>query len=181
MTPGILLTQRFAAGSDMSPPGASEMLRFRSVEGAAHDASVAYFTDAAALPATPERASVRQWACRQVSDSGPSAEVARVLMIVAFDVPAERATMVDRWYDEEHIQLLCRAPGWLRARRYQTVHFSGGLRYTSLALHELRSVSVLDSAERAYARSTAWRAAMQDEPWFVAAGRYVYESVNPNP
>jgi hypothetical protein len=41
----------------------------------------------------------------------------------------------------------------------------------------LRSVQVLESRERAYARSTAWRAAMQHEPWFAAAGRFVYERI----
>jgi hypothetical protein len=34
---------------------------------------------------------------------------------------------------------------------------------------------VLDSAERALARSTEWRAQLEKESWFAQAGRFVYE------
>jgi hypothetical protein len=34
---------------------------------------------------------------------------------------------------------------------------------------------VLDSAERALARSTEWRAQLEKERWFAQAGRFVYE------
>lgn len=110
----------------------------------------------------------------QVSDSGPSAEPFGALMLVAFDVPPHRQAAVDRWYDEEHIDLLMRAPGWLRARRYRVKDFSGGPRWTSMAFHELRDIAVLQSPERAFARSTPWRAELTKEPWFAAAGRGVF-------
>jgi hypothetical protein len=109
------------------------------------------------------------------SDTGRSGKCAGVIMLVAFDVPADRTAEVERWYDEEHIELLMRAPGWLRARRYRVLSHSGGPRWTSMAFHELRDIAVMDSPERAFARSTAWRAELEKEPWFPAAGRGVFQ------
>jgi len=118
---------------------------------------------------------VARYLCTQTQDSGPCAEMHRVLMIVAFCVPQERAEEVERWYRDEHGPLLLRAPGWLRMRRYGLRHGAGGPRWTHLALHELRSAAVLDSTERALARSTPWRARLEQESWFTQAGRWVYE------
>ena len=81
-----------------------------------------------------------------------------MLMIVAFNVPTARADEVERWYRQEHAPMLLRAPGWLRMRRYEPMQSAGGPQWTHLALHELRDAAVLESAERALARSTAWRA-----------------------
>jgi hypothetical protein len=94
-------------------------------------------------------------------------------MLVAFDVPAGRETEVDAWYDQEHIELLMRAEGWLRARRFKVGDFRGK-RWTSLAFHELRDLTVMDSAERKIARSTPWRAELEKEEWFRSAGRWLY-------
>ena len=32
------------------------------------------------------------------------------------DIPAEHVTDFDRWYDEEHVPLMSKAPGWVRTR-----------------------------------------------------------------
>jgi hypothetical protein len=96
-------------------------------------------------------------------------------MIVAFQVPATRVAEVERWYRQEHGPMLLRAPGWLRMRRYRLHSGTGGKLWTHLALHELRDAAVLDSAERALARSTPWRAQLERESWFAQAGRFVYE------
>jgi hypothetical protein len=185
MGPGLLLTQsrvaltraaaRVMAGADAAPMATGQHY-YRALDPAPGSALVQYFAGGvpALAAATPGLA---RYCCRELSDSGAAGEIAPVLVVVAFDVPPDLATMVDRWYAEEHIPLLCRAPGWLRARRYQMLNYSGGPRYTSVALHELRSVSVLDSVERQYARSTAWRAALAPEPWFAAAGRFIYHRI----
>lgn len=135
----------------------------------------------ASLPHALDGATPARYACRELSDTGPYAthpeELAPVLMIVAFDVPADYVAEVERWYAEEHIPLLMRAPGWMRARRYQAEHCQGGRRFTSIALHELRDVAVLDSKERAFARATEWRARLCSQAWFEAAGRFVYERI----
>ncbi len=108
-----------------------------------------------------------------LTDTGPASEPYGALMLVAFDVPAEHADEVAEWYDQEHIRLLMRADGWLRARRFGVAGHHGK-RWTSLAFHELRDLSVLDSEERKFARSTAWRAELEKELWFQEAGRFVY-------
>ncbi|PZU10999.1 DUF4286 family protein [Sphingomonas sp.] len=110
----------------------------------------------------------------QVSDTGAATEAPGALMLVAFNVPPDMTAEVDRWYDEEHIGLLMKADGWLRARRYRVLSHDGGPRWTSMAFHDLRDVSVMDSPERAFARSTAWRAELEKGAWFQAAGRGVF-------
>lgn len=113
---------------------------------------------------------------RLVQDTGSFEGAAGVIMLVAFDVPVEMREEVDRWYEQEHVPLLMRAPGWLRARRYEVTAMGPGTRrFTSLAFHQLADVSVLESRERAFARSTEWRARLErGGTWFGQAGRWVY-------
>jgi len=115
--------------------------------------------------------------CTEVADDGPSHEPAPILMVVAFCVPESRRQEVDEWYEQEHAPLLLKADGWLRARRYHTILSQGHAQWTHVALHDLSDVAVLDSRERAFARSTAWRARLSCEPWFEQAGRWVYERI----
>ena len=37
---------------------------------------------------------------------------------VAMDIPAEHVTDFDQWYDEEHVHLISKTPGWVRTRRF---------------------------------------------------------------
>ncbi|WP_313803779.1 DUF4286 family protein [Sphingobium sp.] len=141
----------------------------RSVEG---EEELALLRHDGQLPATP--AGGAHYRLEQVSDTGPASEPFGVIMLVAFNVPADRAAEVDHWYDEEHIDLLMKADGWLRARRYRVQSHGGGPQWTSMAFHELRDISVMASRERAFARSTAWRAELEKESWFPAAGRGVF-------
>lgn len=141
----------------------------QSVEG---PLEVAMLRHDGQAPATPVGGSHYQ--LEQVSDTGPTDEPFGVIMLVAFNVPADRTEEVDRWYDDEHISLLMKADGWLRARRYKVLSSDGGPQWTSMAFHELRDISVMASPERAFARSTAWRAELEKEPWFPAAGRGVF-------
>lgn len=178
----MVLTQ-YSAAAQLPPPRpdahGQALAHYRSLEHARECATVDYREPPSGLelqsdPAAPPPG-VARYACTLVRDSGPSVEVHRVLMIIAFCVPAARRAEVDRWYDEEHGPLLLRAPGWLRMRRYTAQHAAGGVHWTHLALHELRNAAVLDSAERAFARSTPWRARLEQESWFGQAGRWVYE------
>ena len=130
--------------------------------------------DAVALAAAP-RAGAARYTCVETQDSGVCAEQHGVLMIVAFNIPIARTNEVERWYRQEHGPMLLRAPGWLRMRRYEPIQAAGGQQWTHLAMHELRDAAVLDSAERALARSTPWRAQLEQESWFAQAGRFVYE------
>jgi hypothetical protein len=118
-----------------------------------------------------------RYSARLVSDTGAVAEIVPILMIVAFEVPQDAAVEVERWYTEEHIPMLMRAPGWVRARRYETVSCSAARHFTSIALHDLRDLEVLGSEERRLARSTAWRARLERAPWFQQAGRFIYRRI----
>ncbi|MFT3905449.1 MAG: hypothetical protein QM718_03995 [Steroidobacteraceae bacterium] len=173
----LLLTQTDTpaitpAGVSPAPGDGLGLRHFDGLEPAGSALHAQYLRQA------PPRAAVvagaAQYGCVEVSDSGATQAPAPVLMIVAFDVPPELQPEVERWYNEEHIPLLRRAPGWERARRYQVLWQAGGPRWTSIALHELRDAAVLDSQERAYARSTPWRARLSSQAWFVAAGRFLY-------
>ena len=125
-----------------------------------------------ALAAPPLDAA--HYALELASDTGPAHRPWGIIMLVAFDVPDDLTDEVNRWYDEEHIRLLMRAPGWLRARRYRVRQHHNGPRWTSMAFHELSDLSVMDSPERAFARATAWRAELETGAWFQAAGRGVF-------
>jgi hypothetical protein len=134
--------------------------------------------DLTALPTARDGRPITRFCARLQSDTGPVAEQAPILMVVAFDVPPEAALEVEQWYAKEHIPMLMRAPGWLRARRFEAVRSIGVRRYTSIALHDLRDLAVLDSKERALARSTQWRARLERASWFQQAGRFVYRRLD---
>jgi hypothetical protein len=122
---------------------------------------------------------VQDYGLRLMQDSGIFAGHAPIIMLIAFDVPEHLRDEVDRWYVEEHVPLLLRANGWLRARRFELFRMSEGTtKFTSLAFHQLSNISVLDSQERAFARSTEWRAQLENKgTWFGNAGRWIYECV----
>lgn len=187
MSKAIILTQYSAPGISSAaaeppraaPVGAGVRRRYRSLERHEDLASVDYLeelwsVDAVALAVAPG-AGVARYVCAETQDSGTCDEEHRVLMIVAFNVPTARTDEVERWYRQEHAPMLLRAPGWLRMRRYEPIQSAGGPQWTHLALHELRDAAVLDSVERALARSTPWRAQLEQESWFARAGRFIYE------
>jgi len=187
MSKAIILTQYSAPGTRSAaaePPraatiGAGARRRYRSLERTADLATVDYLeelwsVDAVALAAMPAAGRAR-CTCVERQDSGAWDEEHSVLMIVAFNMPTARTDEVERWYRQEHAPMLLRAPGWLRMRRYEPIQAAGGQPWTHLALHELRDVAVLESAERALARSTPWRAQLEQESWFAQAGRFIYE------
>jgi hypothetical protein len=122
---------------------------------------------------------MQAYAGELVQDSGPFEGHAPIIMLVAFAVPKHLRGEVDRWYVEEHVPLLMRAPGWMRARRYEVTQSGAKMRrFTSLAFHQLADVSVLASRERALARSTKWRARLErGGSWFGEAGRWVYACI----
>lgn len=114
--------------------------------------------------------------CRQVTDSGAKPGVAAAMMLITFAVPADCNAEFEDWYASEHIPMLLKAEGWLRARRFVvTGHSNGAAGWTSIAIHLMTSLDVLDSEERRLARTTPWRARFASLPWFEAAGRFLYQ------
>ncbi|MFT4046779.1 MAG: hypothetical protein QM661_08815 [Solimonas sp.] len=137
------------------------------------------FADAPAIR-RDDGARVSQHLCETFADEGPVRVPGEILMLVAFEVPAPRRREVDDWYLQEHVPLLLKADGWYRARPCHAHGAAGSTeQWSHIAFHDMRDERVLDSRERAAARSTAWRARLADEAWFAAAGRWVYRRVTP--
>lgn len=115
--------------------------------------------------------------CAPLGDTGLAPEMHRILMIVAFNCPEARIPELERWYAEEHIRMLRKADGWLRAVHCRVRGMTGSPPWTHIAFHELRDLAVMDSPERAAARDTPWRDRLAAEPWFPLAGRWVYAPI----
>jgi len=83
----------------------------------------------------------------------------RFYVFVGVSVKSEDEEDFHKWYEEEHVDMLSRIPGWLRSRRYELVDH-GGTPDTPpkfLAVHEYRDEKDLTSPERKAAQSTPWR------------------------
>lgn len=63
---------------------------------------------------------------------------------------------LDKWYEEEHIDLLSKVPGWLRTRRYKTAAIDKKDEVDYLALHEFAPENGLGGKEAEAAIDTPW-------------------------
>jgi pimeloyl-ACP methyl ester carboxylesterase len=63
---------------------------------------------------------------------------------------------LDRWYREEHIEMLSKVPGWLRTRRFVTSSIDAKAPVEYLALHEYAPKNGLGGPEFKAATSTDW-------------------------
>ncbi len=180
----------------MAIPGFGSAVRYEALDGEPRFLACYFLDDMGALErpeyaelkrdpgerTTQMLASVRgftRYIADETSDTGEPGEEPGALFAVAFavpDDPAERAEF-DGWYEDEHVPLLMRVPGWLRVRRYVVRPGSDGPPWTHLALHELRDTDALDRPERAAARDTPRRAANAARPWFTS-GRWVYRPIH---
>lgn len=79
-----------------------------------------------------------------------------VLIPVCFRVKPGTESKIDKWYDEEHIDLLKKVPGWRRSRRFVTssVLNPSAEEKEYLAIHEYANSSGQDSPEMKAAVST---------------------------
>jgi hypothetical protein len=108
-----------------------------------------------------------------------STEPSRYLLPVPMAVPDSDLQELDRWYCEEHVGLLLRAPCWTRVERY-TVDQVVGAEWTRLTLHSVERHDSLMAPEVRHAMSTAWRNALALRPWFLAGGRNMLVIAKPN-
>jgi hypothetical protein len=115
----------------------------------------------------------------EIGDSGASDSRAatRFLSVVAFAVPESDEAEFNAWYATEHVPMLLAADDWLRVRRYKVVDGIGGP-WTHLAMHELASLEVMDSPERARARKGPLRDELVTRPWFSNSDRRLYRTVS---
>lgn len=117
-----------------------------------------------------------RFTCEQLSDSGERTH-GPYLSVTAFAVPEADTREFNDWYELEHEPMLLEAADWLRVRRYRVLEGEGGP-WTHLALHELASLAVMDSPERARARKGPRRDTLAGRPWFSASGRWLYEEIS---
>ena len=88
-------------------------------------------------------------------------------VFVSVDVKPGAEEEYNKWYDEEHIPLLSKCPGWIRSRRFVLKDWSLGGTQTQgveptappkfLAVHEWVSPARKDSEEYKAAMNTPWK------------------------
>ena len=114
------------------------------------------------------------WQARpEAIDIHATARRAPIAYPVFFAVPEAREAEFNRWYDEEHLDILLRCTDWLACRRFRitTPHPAG---FTHLALHYLAGIAALTSPEREAARATPWRDRLAVERWFRGEYRVLH-------
>ncbi|OQE24007.1 hypothetical protein PENFLA_c010G05586 [Penicillium flavigenum] len=87
--------------------------------------------------------------------------------------PAKQADL-DKWYREEHFEMLSRVPGWRRSRRFVTAAIDPAAPRESLALHEYAPVNGLGGDAHKAAMNTPWGARLMSEV-VTSKKRRVYE------
>ena len=70
---------------------------------------------------------------------------------------ASKRADYEKWFDEEHVPLLSKVPGWRRTRRFVTSTLEGGRELEIVALHEYAPANGLDGPEFKAAVNTPWR------------------------
>jgi hypothetical protein len=106
--------------------------------------------------------------------SGDALLTAPYLMPVAMNVPRSELPELDRWYEEEHIDLLLRCADWLQVVRYELRSLTGH-RWNRLALHPLATTTPFAELPVQEAVSTPWRLRLAARHWFLQGGRAVLE------
>ncbi len=111
---------------------------------------------------------------QQAPGTGDPFHDAPILYPVLFKVPAEGERDFDAWYDEEHLGILLKSPHWPMCRRFK-IHAPHPGGWTHIALHYLRDLRALESAERDEARATPWRARLAQQAWFQGDYRVLHK------
>jgi len=99
---------------------------------------------------------------RTVSSRGEFKGPAPTQLAVSLRVNEADLDDFNKWYEEEHVDMLSKIPGWLRSRRFQMV--VGGLKgvppqgqVECLAVHDFKSENGIGGPEHQAARDTPWR------------------------
>ncbi|KAH8598352.1 Alpha/Beta hydrolase protein [Bisporella sp. PMI_857] len=96
-----------------------------------------------------------------VAKEGTGNALVAVTMVLSPE--AGKKEELDKWYRDEHVQLLSKVPGWLRTRRYVTSSIDPEAAIEYLTLHEYAPKNGLNGEEFLAAVDTPWRTKiMQD-------------------
>lgn len=103
-----------------------------------------------------------------VSSRGSVKTPAPVHVAVTMMVNESDLDEFDKWYEDEHIGMLSKIPGWLRSRRFKMV--VGGIKgmpptgqVECLAVHEFEEKNGLGGPEHKAAQDTPWRTKVLDK------------------
>ncbi|PLB41712.1 putative alpha/beta hydrolase [Aspergillus candidus] len=86
-----------------------------------------------------------------------------VLIAITTVVPAEHEDELNRWYREEHLDMLARVPGWRRSRRFVTAAIDPQAPREFVALYEYAAQNGLEGPEHQAALHTPWRDRVMNE------------------
>ncbi|KAJ3744178.1 hypothetical protein DFH05DRAFT_1615961 [Lentinula detonsa] len=96
--------------------------------------------------------------------ASPSDFPPKFVLYASLDVKAEGEAEFNKWYEEEHIPMISKTPGWLRSRRYilsnSAVRGSIDPEVTVckyIAIHDFSTGGYMDTPEMKAAIGTPWR------------------------
>ncbi|KAJ7760532.1 hypothetical protein B0H16DRAFT_1369764 [Mycena metata] len=87
----------------------------------------------------------------------------KYVLAVGLEPTPQEEDDLNKWYEEEHMDLLAKTPGWRQGRRYklveqrQTGTLADKPMSKYLAIHEFEENNFLQSPEFKHATSTEWR------------------------
>ncbi|KAJ7155435.1 hypothetical protein C8R43DRAFT_999844 [Mycena crocata] len=94
----------------------------------------------------------------------------KFVLVVSLEMTSKGEDELNKWYDEEHMDLLAKIPGWKRGRRFRLLDFGqrGALMVDKpvskyLAIHELDHNNFLETPEYKHATSTPWRSRVMEQ------------------
>lgn len=100
---------------------------------------------------------------RQSKDFKPLEEVRNegegnimVAIVSVLQSGSDKRAELEKWYREEHIDMLSKVPGWLRTRIFVTSTVDPTAPFEFLALHDYSPKNGMDGPEFNAARSTPW-------------------------
>lgn len=97
-----------------------------------------------------------------------------VLIAVTTTTHPDQQAEHDRWYREEHFDMLARVPGWRRSRLFATAAIDPSAPRETLALHEYAPVNGLGGDLHKAAMNTPWRNRLMSEA-VTSKSRRVYD------
>ncbi|KAF9462512.1 hypothetical protein BDZ94DRAFT_1261086 [Collybia nuda] len=175
VVPGILTSARYKAADSKTPswialyditsPDVAKSVAYQSLRTTASDRENKLI---AGLPLLNRRVYSHVLTYVQ-PHAAPSSLPGRYLLIVHMQVTLEEEEEFNRWYNEEHMDLLSKVPGWLRGRRYKLVEsVYRGINAKQptkdekpcadyLAIHDVESDGFMDLPELKHAMQTPWR------------------------
>jgi hypothetical protein len=115
-----------------------------------------------------------RFTCTEAFDSGALPARGKHLEVAAFAVPPSSAPEFDERLREAQRRLPTQVGGGVRTRHYKVFSADGGP-WTDLVLYELTTLDNLTGAQGPGTSVTSDTGAFASEPWFQAAGRWLYD------